>query len=150
MKTAMRSSKDRLRHTTLFEIILIAIFVPLAAWLFNKPMTHMGGMSILMSLIAMIGNYVYNILFDHILIRMKKPLYPRGLKLRLVHAIFFEAMLLLVSVPMVMWIMEFGFIKALVFDLAFMLVVPLYTIVYNWVYDSVFPPPEVNPSAQQA
>ncbi len=143
MKPGMRTSKDRLRHTLLFEISLLVIFVPLTAWLFNKPMTHMGGMSIAMSLVAMTGNYIYNILFDHALVRMGKPLYPRGLKVRLVHAIFFEVTLLFISVPMVMWVMEFGFMKALAFDLAFMLVIPLYTLFYNWAYDSVFPPPRV-------
>jgi len=145
MKPGMRSSKDRLRHTLLFEISLLVIFVPLTVWLFNKPLTHMGGMSIAMSLIAMIGNYIYNLLFDHALVLMGKPLYPRGLWLRLVHAIFFEITLLFISVPMVMWVMEFGFMKALAFDLAFMLVVPLYTVFYNWVYDSVFPSPRVEP-----
>ena len=103
------------------------------------------GMSIAISLIAMIGNYIYNIFFDHALVRMGKPFYPRGLRLRLVHAVFFEITLLFISVPMVMWVMEFGFMKALAFDLAFMLVVPLYTVFYNWVYDSVFPPPRVRP-----
>lgn len=143
MKTAMRSSKDRLRHTLLFEISLLVIFVPLTVWLFNKPIAHMGGMSIAMSLIAMIGNYIYNIIFDHALIRMEKPLYPRGLMLRIIHAVFFEITLLFISVPMVMWVMEFGFLKALTFDLAFMLIIPLYTLLYNWVYDSLFPMPIV-------
>jgi uncharacterized membrane protein len=145
MKPGMRSSKDRLRHTLLFEISLLVIFVPLTVWLFDKPLTHMGGMSIAMSLIAMIGNYIYNLLFDHALILMGKPLYPRVLRLRLVHAVFFEITLLFISVPMVMWVMEFGFVKALAFDLAFMLVVPLYTVFYNWAYDSIFPPPGVRP-----
>ena len=76
MKPGMRNSKDRLRHTLLFEITILIMFIPLTAWLFEKPMTHMGGMSIAMSLIAMTGNYIYNVLFDYALIRMGKPLYP--------------------------------------------------------------------------
>jgi len=105
MTTTMRSSRDRIRHTFLFEIILIIIFAPLMALVFQKPMKHVGGMSIAMSLIAMGCNYVYNILFDHVLVWMGRPLYPRGIKLRLAHAVFFEVGLLLMSVPMVMWMM---------------------------------------------
>ena len=104
-------------------------------------MAHMGGMSIAMSLIAMICNYGYNLLFDHALVWMGKPLYPRGIKLRLAHAVFFEIVLMGVSIPMVMWVLELSFIKALAFDLAFLMVVPVYTVFYNWSYDSVFPIP---------
>ncbi len=141
MKTNMRSSRDRIRHALLFEIILVIIFTPLMALLFKKSMAHMGGMSIAMSLIAMICNYGYNLLFDHALVWMGKPLYPRGIKLRLAHAVFFEIVLMGVSIPMVMWVLELNFIKALAFDLAFLMVVPVYTVFYNWSYDSVFPIP---------
>lgn len=84
----MRSSWDRIRHTILFEIILIIICVPLLALVFKKPMTHISGMSIAMSLIAMGFNYVYNILFDHALVWVGRPLYPRGMWVRLCHAVF--------------------------------------------------------------
>ena len=142
MKTTMRSSSDRLRHTFLFEITMIIICVPVLALVFKKPMSHIGGMSIAMSLIAMGGNYGYNLLFDHALVWMGKPLYPRGIKLRLVHAVFFEVGLLFLSVPLVMWMMELTFIKALALDIAFLVVTPVYTVVYNWGYDSVFPVPQ--------
>jgi uncharacterized membrane protein len=117
----------------------MAICVPLLAFVFNKPMSHMGGMSIAMSLIAMVCNYVYNILFDHALVWMGRPLYPRGLKLRLAHAVFFEVGLLFMSVPMVMWIIDLTFMKALLLDVAFLVAVPVYTVIYNWGYDSLFP-----------
>jgi len=46
------------------------------------------------------------------------------------------------SVPMVMWIMDFTFLKALLLDVAFLVVIPVYTVIYNWGYDSVFPVPQ--------
>ena len=55
---------------------------------------------------------------------------------------FFEVGLLFLSVPMVMWVMELTFIKALALDIAFLVVTPVYTVVYNWGYDTVFPVPQ--------
>ena len=135
----MRSPCDRIRHTLLFEIILIIVCVPLLAIIFNKPMSHTSGMSIAMSLIAMGFNYVYNVLFDHALVRVGRPLYPRGINVRLCHAVFFEVGFMFVSVPMAMWMLKLTFIKALVLDVAFLVVIPAYTVLYNWFYDSMFP-----------
>jgi uncharacterized membrane protein len=50
---------------------------------------------------------------------------------------------MIVTIPMIMWWMGLTFFQALVFDLSFLIFVPVYALVFNWVYDFVFPAPHV-------
>ncbi len=135
----MRSNFDRLRHTVFFELILLAICIPMFSWLFNKPVHQIGLLSIMLSLAAMFWNYIYNILFDHGLKHCGRQLYPRSLSLRIAHAVLFELGLLLVTIPAVMYFMNFSFLKALSIDLAFVILTPIFTVFYNYFYDMMFP-----------
>lgn len=143
----MRTPKDRLRHTILFELLLLVICVPFTALILDKPMHTMGMLSLMLSLSAMTWNYLYNVAFDHALLRLNRPLYPRSARLRFFHASLFEVGFMGVSVPMVMWWLDFGFIQAFVYDAAFMVAVPLYAVAFNWTYDVVFPPPSAQTAA---
>lgn len=139
MNTTMRTTGDRIRHTLIYELFLLIICTPLLAWVLKKPMETMGALSIVMSLMAMGWNYVYNIVFDHALLRLNKPLYPRGMRLRTAHALLFEIGLMCATIPTVMWWLDLSFFKALMLDLAYLVVVPVYTISYNGLYDRIFP-----------
>ncbi len=139
MNAPMRTTRDRVRHALLFEIILIIVCTPLLSFILHKPLEAMGAMGLAMSLLAMGWNYLYNILFDRTLMRLGRPLYPRSLMMRMVHAILFEGGFALVSIPMVMVVLHLSFFQAVMFDLAFLVMVPIYTLVYNGVYDRVFP-----------
>ncbi len=135
----MRSNLDRLRHTVFFEVILLAICIPMFSWLFNKPAHQIGLLSIMLSLVAMFWNYIYNLLFDYGLRHCGRPLYPRSFSLRILHAVLFELGLLLVTIPAVMVFMNFSFLKALSIDLAFVILTPIFTVFYNYFYDMMFP-----------
>lgn len=135
----MRTHKDRLRHTILFEVILLAFVTPLLSCVLNRPMAHMGTMAVTLSLIAMLWNYVYNVLFDHALKQRGKPLYPRSAGLRVLHSTFFELGLLTVSIPMIMFWMKYRFLQALALDIFFVVMVLIYSFIFNWLYDHIFP-----------
>ncbi|MCG8565467.1 MAG: PACE efflux transporter [Desulfobacterales bacterium] len=141
-KPQMRSGLDRIRHALLFEGILLTLTVVILTGLFNKSATHMGALGILTSLVAMAWNYVYNLLFDHTLIRMGRPLYPRGIKMRSLHAIVFELGLMFFTVPLVMVIMKFTFIQALLMDVGLVAGILVYTLAFNYAYDWIFPIPQ--------
>lgn len=144
MKQIMRTSTDRLRHTVFFELILLIICVPLLSLLLDQPMGHVGAVSLMLSLAGATWNYVYNYLFDHALIRLNKPLYPRSTKLRTVHAVAFELTLLFITVPAVMIMMNFSFMQAVMLDIGFVFFVPVYAFAYNIAYDRIFPLPTAN------
>lgn len=140
-KPKMRSNLDRLRHSIIFEGVLLLLTVLILKDLLNQPATHIGGFGIVMSLMAMIWNYLYNCAFDHVLIFFKQPLYPRGLKLRIFHTVCFEGGFMLASVPFTVVWMRFTFIQALSMDIAFTMAVLTYTLIFNYVYDVIFPVP---------
>jgi len=141
METIMRTTKDRIRHTILFEIFLVSILVPLLSTLLGKPMHTMGALSLSMSGIAMGLNYFYNYVFDHTLKKLGRPVYERGAGLRIAHAILFEILLFAFSAPLIMYLMDYSFIQAVMLDLGFMIMVPIYAFIFNIIYDRVFPVP---------
>lgn len=135
----LRTTPDRIRHAILFEVILVAIFVPLGAYFFEQSVVRIGALSVGLSLIAMGSNYLFNILFDHALLKLHKPLQPRSARLRLVHAALFEVTLLVFSVPLVAYVLEISLLSALFLDIGFLFITPIFTFAYNWAYDLVFP-----------
>lgn len=135
----MRTPKDRIRHSLLYEFFLLGITVPLGASVLNESAAKVGIMSIVVSLVAMIWNYLYNYGFDKMLLALNYPLYPRTLLLRTTHALLFEGGLLFVTIPALMCLLNLSFLQALAVDIGFLILVPIYTLIYNWVYDIVFP-----------
>ena len=94
----MRKTKDRIRHAISFEIIGLVLITPLGALAFDKPMHDIGIVAIVGATIATVWNYLYNLLFDHAMLRVigsvrKTPW------IRVVHAVLFETGLLLVLLP---------------------------------------------------
>jgi len=105
----------------------------------HEPMEKTGGLGIMMSVLAMMWNYGYNVCFDKALKTMNRPLYPRGFKLRAIHAILFEVGFMSVSIPAVMLWLGYTFWQALALDVGFLIMVPIYAMAFNWAYDSLFP-----------
>jgi len=136
----MRTFRERLMHTVLFELMLLLICMPVISVIFNKSMSHAGTMSLALSLIAMICNYIYNYIFDRILLALKRPLYPRAFKLRTLHSVVFEIFLLCFSLPLIIFWLDISFHKALLMDVSMACFVPLYALGFNWLFDIIFPP----------
>ena len=137
----MRTRSDRIRHAILYEIILLAMLIPLSSLALHQTTSKIGLMAITISLFAMVWNYIFNLGFDKTLNFMDYPLYPRGFRIRTLHAFLFECGLVLVTVPAMMWWLQLSLWQAVVMDLAFLLLVPIYTLAYNWLYDQLFPIP---------
>ena len=137
----MRTLADRIRHTLLFEIFGLAISTPLAAWVLDKGLAQIGALNIVISLTAMCLNYVFNLVFDFALVRLDRPVNVRPIWMRTLHAILFEASLIILIVPVVAWWLDMTLWAAFFTDLGFTLFFLVYAFVYNWVYDVVFPIP---------
>jgi len=84
-------------------------------------------------------NYLYNLGFDHLLVWLDWPLYKRGMVLRAIHALMFEAGLTIVSIPVTMIWLNYTLIQALLLDLGFLIVVPIYTLCVRIVVASSLP-----------
>ena len=136
----MRSTPDRIRHALSFEITALLIVIPLGALGFGLELHDIGVVAVVSSTIATLWNYVYNILFDHTMMRLKGYV-AKTLRVRIVHTLLFEVGLLLALIPFIAWYLGMTIWQAFLLDLTFALFYLVYTFVFNWAYDTVFPIP---------
>ncbi|MFG6561548.1 PACE efflux transporter [Sulfitobacter sp. 1A15299] len=134
----MRSTADRIRHALSFEIIALLIVTPASAWLFDKPISHIGVVAVVSASIATGWNYVYNLGFDHALRRLRGTV-KKTVPIRLLHAVSFEIGLLFVLLPFIAWYLEISLREAFLIDLSLAVFYLIYAFVFNWVYDVLFP-----------
>lgn len=140
----MRTTKDRIRHTILFETGLILIFIPIIMIVLKKDILQVGSLTICLSIIAMVVNYFYNLLFDCILVKLKMSLTKRSVKLRILHSILFEASLLTVALPVIASILDIPIWQAFLTDIGFSIFTVVYAFVFNWTYDCFLPIKEIS------
>lgn len=137
----MRTTRDRIRHALSFEIIGILILVPLGSLGFGMHAKDIGAVVIIGSGLAMLWNYVYNLMFDRTLKRLKGRVQKTAAE-RILHAVLFEAGLLVATLPLFAIYLGISLWQALIMDIAFVVFFLVYAFVFNWVYDLVFPLPE--------
>ena len=135
----VRSGRDRLRYTLLFELLLIAMLAPIGALVLDRPVQDIGLLSIVLSLKAMIINLAYNWLFDMWDVRAGRIPTHRSLFGRLLHAVGFECGLVMTSLPIVMWWLGLSLLQALIMDVAVTAIIVVYTLLFGWCYDRAFP-----------
>lgn len=134
----MRTTRDRIRHAISFELIALAAVTPLAAWLFALEFGDSVVVTMVSATIAMGWNYVYNLLFDHGMVALSGKT-SKTVAMRILHAVLFEAGLLLALVPFIALYLGVSLWVAFVMNVAFSVFYLVYTFVFNWVYDVVFP-----------
>jgi uncharacterized membrane protein len=139
---SMRSFPDRVRHTVLFEVLGLALVIPGGAMLFNLPATHMGVIGVGSATVATLWNFVYNLGFDHAMLRFIGHT-RKSLALRVLHALLFEGGLLVLLLPPMAWYLGMGLWQTFVMDLAIVVFYVVYAFLFNLAYDRVFPIPTV-------
>ncbi len=135
----MRTTADRIRQALSFEAIGLLLVTPLFSWLFDHPLEMIGGVALAGATAATAWNYLFNLGFDTALMRLRGD--PRKtLPLRVVHAVLFEATLLLLLLPIFAWWLSISLWQALLMDLSFAGFYVVYAFVFTWGYDRLFPP----------
>ncbi|AOJ63443.1 hypothetical protein WJ32_13880 [Burkholderia ubonensis] len=134
MKHTNKTMMERLVHALTFELVAIALCAPLGAWLLDMPVTHVGALTVIVSLIAMAWNMAFNTLFDRLERRFG---WVRNVGLRIVHAVAFELGLVAMVVPLAAWWLGIGLVEALLLDLGIVLFFLPYTFCFNLAYDSL-------------
>lgn len=136
----MRTTRDRIRHAISFEVIGLLLVTPLGALAFGKPLHDIGVVAVVSASIATGWNYLYNLGFDHALLRLRGAV-QKTVAIRVLHAISFEAGLLLVLLPFIAWYLGVTLLEAFLMDLSFAVFYLVYAFVFNWLYDVIFPVP---------
>jgi len=147
----MRSFGDRVQHAVLFELIGLAMFTPLAAIVFNQPIAHMGVIGVVGATVATLWNFIYNLGFDQALMRLRGKV-QKTINIRIIHAVLFEAGLVLILIPFIAWYLQITLVAALLMDIAVVTFYLVYAFVFNIAYDWVFsikasPQPHALPKA---
>ncbi|KOE82611.1 PACE efflux transporter [Vibrio aestuarianus] len=126
------SVKERIFHAVVFELTALAILIPLSALITGQGSGDLAMVGAGLSLLAVVWNYQYNILFDRLFGSDRSG---RSAKIRLLHTTGFEGGLVFVSIPAIAWILEITLWQALILDIGFLVFFFIYTMVFNWCYD---------------
>lgn len=132
--SSVKSLGARFVHALGFELIALVICVPVLSWFSGASVARTGMLTLMISLLAMAWNMAFNAMFERVLQHLRLT---RNLAVRAVHALMFEAGLLLVAVPLAAWWLDVSVTNALMLDLGFLLFFLPYTLLYNWAYDRV-------------
>lgn len=134
----MRTTADRIRQAVSFEVIGLIIVISFGVLVLDFSPADIGLLGAIGTTIATVWNYIYNLLFDHALLKRRgSP--KKSVKLRIVHAFGFELGLLIVFLPIVAAVLKVNLLEALVIDLGFMAFYLVYTFVFTWAYETIFP-----------
>lgn len=126
------SFKERIFHALLFEVIALILLTLIAVVITGNDVAKMSGLAIMLSLIAMLWNFIFNILFDKIYGEDRNS---RKLWLRIQHGFWFELGMLVFSFPVIMLVLQLDLLSVFLMDIGAMIFFLLYAIAFNWIYD---------------
>jgi uncharacterized membrane protein len=126
----------RLIHATLYEAIAIALVTGAVALSGHAQAGTGLSLSVAMSVLAMLWNMAYNAMFEAW--ERRQPSTVRTWQRRGLHALGFEGGLMLLTIPVIMWMLEVGLWQAVVADASLVVFFLGYTFAFNWAFDRVF------------
>ncbi|WP_051532272.1 PACE efflux transporter [Brackiella oedipodis] len=129
-----RSLKERILYAVLFEVTGITLSTPILAFSSGHQMQEAGVIIVVMAAIALIWNVIFNYLFDAWL---QKYQISKTTPVRIWHSVCFEAGLLAISIPFVMWYLEVGFVEAVMLDLLISLFYLVFTYIFTLIWDTL-------------
>ncbi|WP_086791916.1 multidrug/biocide efflux PACE transporter [Pseudomonas sp. SCPG-7] len=132
--TASKSITERIFQAIGFECLAILICTPLLAWIMDKPLLDMGAVAVLIAVLALAWNVLFNGLFDRALKRLNLG---HNAWTRVIHALLFEGGLIVMGVPLIAWWLSVSLWQAFLLDIGVLLFFLPYTYVYHWGYDVV-------------
>ncbi|ROV57576.1 PACE efflux transporter [Vibrio ponticus] len=127
---------ERIFHAVTFEMIMIALCVPLLSLIMEKEAGGMLAVSIGLSVTAMVWNYVYNLLVDNFFGADRAK---RGVVFRIIHSLGFEGGLIGITVPVLAWTFGITLYEALLLEIGLVVFILLYTMAFNYLYDKTQP-----------
>lgn len=128
--------KRRIVYVTLFEILAIILSTLILMALSGGKVSSSLPVAIIVSAIAVAWNYTYNTMFE--MWERRTKVFKRTLKIRCVHALGFEAGLLVTTLPLYMFWYGVSLWKAFTMVAALLIFFIVYTFVFTLLFDKVF------------
>jgi uncharacterized membrane protein len=132
----MQGAKRKVVQALLYELIGALFVSPVIAYAFDESMLYSGTLAMLLSLVALSWNMLFNGLFEYWEARQKRR--TRTLGRRLLHSLGFEGGLALMLVPLMAWWLDISWLQALVADLWLLLFFFFYAFAFQWAFDLLF------------
>jgi len=132
--------KRRIVYVTVFEIIAIISSTYVLMWLSNSDASESLPVAVMVSLVAVVWNFIFNTLFEAW--ERRNKVQERTVLIRSVHAIGFEGGLVLICLPLYMLWYNVGIYKAFTIELALLLFFLVYTFVFTLIFDKIFTLPQ--------
>ncbi len=132
----MQGPRRKIAQALLYELVAILFVSPMIAWWFGESMVYSGTLALLLSLIAMSWNVLFNALFESWEARQARR--TRNLRRRLLHAAGFEGGLALILVPVMAWWLDIDALTALLADLGLLVFFFFYAFIFQWAFDLAF------------
>lgn len=123
---------ERIFHAVLFEVLAVLLTIVGLILSTEHQLMAVSGLVILISLIAMVWNFIFNWIFDYFFPASRET---RGLKIRLLHVTLFEGGLLCITLPLVAYLLNVSLWQAFVIDFAMTVFIVIYTLIFNYIYD---------------
>lgn len=132
----MQGLKRRIVYVSSYEIIGMVISSVGLALLAGDSVEHTGPLSVMITTIAVTWNFIYNILYEKWEAQQENK--SRTVKRRIAHAIAFQITLVMFLIPLIAWWMDISLVAAFWLDVAFIIIIPIYTFIFNWTFDKLF------------
>ncbi|QOF67800.1 PACE efflux transporter [Actinobacillus sp. GY-402] len=123
---------ERLFHAILFEFLAIIISIFAVKLTTSHPTTETGIVIVLISVIAVFWNMLFNWIFDKYFPGAREK---RRTLLRMFHTLAFEGGLLAFTLPLVAFILKINWLDAFIMDISLTLLIVVYTFFFNLIYD---------------
>ena len=132
----MQGIKRRVVYVISFELLAILASSTLLRLFSGSSVVHAGIVAVASSVIALLWNLAYTALFEAWESRQARK--GRSLLRRAVHALGFEAGLVLMLVPLFAFVLDISLPQALLYNLGMILFFLAYTFLFNLAFDRLF------------
>ena len=136
----MQPRTRRIVQAVLYEFFAVLMVAPAFAFLFDHPLDSSFLLSIVVSTIALVWNYVFNLFFEAW--ESRQEVKGRSPKRRLMHGLGFEGGLAIMVVPLIAVWLDVSLMTALIADITVLAFFFFYTIGFTWTFDKIFGLPE--------
>jgi uncharacterized membrane protein len=127
-------NKRNLIQAIIFELGALILFITIFTPLLDHSITQLGALGIALSLFTVVLLYFYNQLFDRLLLKFTGSM-EKSKVARVVHALMFEASLIIFTLPAVTWWLNIRLLDAFILEIAAITFMVIYTFIFHWAYD---------------
>jgi uncharacterized membrane protein len=136
----MTNNQRKFLQALLYETGAVILVTPIIVWVFDHDVASSFWLSVTMSTIAVVWNYLFNSGFEAW--ERKQSVKGRSWQRRLVHGVGFEGGLAIFFVPLIAWWLSVSWWVALITDASLLFVFFIYSIGFTWAFDRVFGLPD--------